>query len=51
MRVQFFEFPTADEESLILGHAGFLDFFVATFDGYGATLTLTANEQMPAVAE
>ena len=42
--VCFFEFASTEEESVILGHAGFLDFFTATFDGKEAALTLIAND-------
>ena len=33
---------------MILGHAGFLDYFTATFDGNSGTLTLIANDELPA---
>jgi predicted aspartyl protease len=46
-RVQFFEFSSTEEESLVLGHSGFLDYFVATFDGGSGNLTLIANEDLP----
>jgi hypothetical protein len=48
-RVLFFDFPSADQESLVLGHTRFLDYFTATFDGEQATLTLTANDELPSV--
>ncbi|HEY3966669.1 MAG TPA: hypothetical protein VGM05_19055 [Planctomycetaceae bacterium] len=47
--VQFFEFPSPDEESLILGHSGFLDYFTAVFDGEQEILTLTPNGDLPAM--
>ena len=31
--VYFYEFPDHDDETAILGHIGFLEFFTATFDG------------------
>jgi hypothetical protein len=46
-RVQFFEFASPDKESLLLGHAGFLDYFTATFDGQQSVLTLWANDNLP----
>jgi hypothetical protein len=47
-RVQFFAFPSPEEESLVLGHAGFLDFFTAVFDGQLGELSLTPNSDLPA---
>jgi hypothetical protein len=49
--VYFFDFPSADEETLILGHAGFLEYFTATFDGKAAELTLVANDDLPTLAQ
>ena len=46
-RVQFFDFPSAKEEALVMGHAGFLDYFTATFDGELCQLTLVANNELP----
>jgi len=46
--VCFFEFNSPDEETIVLGHAGFLDFFTAIFDGKLAELELIANDEMPA---
>lgn len=41
-------FHTADDESLaILGHAGFLEYFTATFDGAAVELTLRPNANLP----
>lgn len=48
--VCFFEFSARPEECLILGHAGFLEFFTAIFDGEAETLTLLANDRLPAIA-
>lgn len=48
IRAQFFEFASAKEENLVLGHAEFLDYFTATFDGESGELTLVANREMPA---
>ncbi len=47
--VCFFEFTSETEESVILGHSGFLDYLTATFDGQLATLTLTPNDELPRV--
>jgi hypothetical protein len=35
---------------ILLGHAGFLEYFVATFDGKHRHVTLTPNDTLPAVA-
>ncbi len=43
----FFDFASRDEETLILGHAGFLDFFTAIFDGRDGVVTLLANDDLP----
>jgi hypothetical protein len=43
----FFNFDSPEDETVILGHAGFLDYFTATFDGKSATLTLIANDELP----
>ncbi len=48
-RVQFFDFPDAEPEMLVVGHQGFLDFFTAVFDGAQMTLDLDSNEDMPVV--
>jgi len=45
--VCFFEFPDQEEESFVLGHSGFLDYFTATFDGKLGTLTLEPNDELP----
>jgi hypothetical protein len=45
--VCFFEFPDAEDESLLLGHTGFLDYFSAKFDGKLGLLTLAPNDEMP----
>jgi predicted aspartyl protease len=45
--VCFFDFATADQETVILGHAGFLDYFTAVFDGQEGTLTLFPNTDLP----
>ena len=37
----------ADEETLILGHQGFLDFFTATFVGEHCALDLEPNSYLP----
>jgi hypothetical protein len=43
----FFDFPTDSEETVLLGHAGFLDYFTATLDGKQGVLTLIANDELP----
>lgn len=45
--VSFHDFLSVEEETVILGHAGFLDYFTATFAGDLAALTLTPNEELP----
>ena len=45
--VFFFDFASREEETLILGHAGFLDYFTAIFDGKEGLLTLLANDDLP----
>lgn len=47
--VYFHDFPPGEVETAILGHAGFLDYFTATFDGLEGILTLLPNEELPAV--
>jgi predicted aspartyl protease len=44
-RVQFFDFPSAEDESLLLGHVGFLDYFDATFQGQQGMLTLVPVDE------
>lgn len=46
-RVYFAE--NADEETLILGHHGFLDYFTATFIGEDCALDLEPNSYLPRV--
>lgn len=50
-RVQFFDFPDSEPETLIVGHQGFLDFFTAVFDGGNMTLDLEPNDDLPHVGE
>lgn len=45
--VRVFRFPHDEDETLILGHASFLEFFTATFDGDLLELSLDANWRMP----
>jgi Predicted aspartyl protease len=49
--VWFYDAPDTDKESVVFGHAGFLDYFTATFDGLNAILTLEPNAELPAVVE
>jgi hypothetical protein len=46
-RVYFSDFGGDREETLIVGHEGFLDFFTASFDGEQTTLTLHPNKELP----
>lgn len=45
-QVRFATFARADDEEAILGHAGFLDFFTATFDGKKHEVTLLPNKTL-----
>lgn len=45
--VSFFDFPSEADETIILGHAGFLEFFTSTFDGELESLTLVPNRNLP----
>ena len=45
--VCYHDFANAEDETVILGHAGFLDYFTATFDGKQGTLTLVPNDDLP----
>lgn len=45
--VGFVDFNSPDDEVVILGHHGCLDFFTATFDGERAELDLSPNSQLP----
>lgn len=47
--VQFFAFADEADETVILGHAGFLDYFTATFDGKRGTLSLIPTDELPTV--
>lgn len=49
-RVQFYDFVNPEDETLILGHAGFLDYFSAMFDGEQGLLSLTPNSTLPETA-
>ena len=48
-RLYFADFPEDEEKTVILGHEGFLDFFVATFDGKDCVLELAPTEDMPLI--
>jgi hypothetical protein len=43
----FYDFESADKETVILGHSAFLDYFTATFDGKEGVLTLISNDELP----
>lgn len=45
--VGFVEFGVSNDELVILGHGGCLDYFTATFDGEHAELELTPNGLLP----
>ncbi|MEK6257280.1 MAG: hypothetical protein AABP62_01555 [Planctomycetota bacterium] len=45
--VSFFDFPSEKDETVVLGHAGFLEFFTSTFDGELEALTLVPNRNLP----
>lgn len=44
--VWFHDFPLSND-AVILGHAGFLDYFTAEFDGKLGVLSLTPNDDLP----
>ena len=48
-RVLFHDFLNPEDETLILGHAGFLDYFSALFDGEQGQLSLDPNSTLPQV--
>ena len=43
----FFEFDDPEEEAVVLGHSGFLEYFTATFDGKACVLSLEPNNELP----
>ena len=45
--VGFAEFATADDECSIIGHAGCLEYFSATFDGVAKTIELAPRTALP----
>jgi predicted aspartyl protease len=45
--VGFVDFGTVDDEVIVLGHGGCLDYFTALFEGEKAELELTANSLLP----
>ncbi len=45
--VGFVEFGSSDDEVIILGHGGCLDYFTAIFDGENAELELVSNSLLP----
>ncbi len=45
--VCFYDFPLRKYETVVLGHAGFLDYFTASFDGKNSVLSLTPNDDLP----
>ena len=48
--VLFHKFKRPEDECLLLGHSGFLDYFTATFDGESHMLSLVPNDRIPKVA-
>lgn len=49
--VCFIEFDSPDQETAVLGHEGFLEFFTAIFDGKASILTLEASDELPIESE
>lgn len=47
MTVGFLEVEQPEDEVALLGYAGFLEFFRATFDSQNQELELTANDRFP----
>jgi predicted aspartyl protease len=47
LKAQFVECTSSDEEVILLGHDGFLEFFVATFDGMQAEVMLVPTVDFP----
>jgi hypothetical protein len=45
--VGFVDFGSPDDEVIVLGHGGCLDYFTARFDGENAELELAANSLLP----
>jgi len=45
--VGFVDFPKSDEEVIVLGHGGCLDYFTSNFDGERAELELLPNSLLP----
>ncbi len=45
--VGFVEFGSSDDEVIVLGHGGCLDYFTASFDGENAELELMPNSLLP----
>jgi predicted aspartyl protease len=45
--VGFVEFGSSEDELIVLGHGGCLDYFLARFDGETAQLELTSNSLLP----
>lgn len=44
--VSFLEFELPEDEVVLLGHAGFLEFFTAEFDGERREVQLTPNQML-----
>jgi hypothetical protein len=47
----FYDFPSPEDETVIFGHNGFLDYFTATFDGELGVLTSLPNSELPSTSE
>jgi hypothetical protein len=45
--VSFLEFERLEDETPLLGHAGFLEFFTVTFNGERREVELTPNKKLP----
>lgn len=45
--IQFIDFGDPDDDTAVLGHVGFLNYFTAVFDGEQASLELIPNGALP----
>ncbi len=51
LRAFFHETADDGDDTSILGHTGFLEFFTATFIGEGFALELSPNDYLPTLSE